>query len=188
MSTHKNKDHYIEIPLNFDVDHFWEIYNEQWQDEIILIDRRHSDRFYLGRILTALFIFGFIMAFINGVWAFFIGVGIVLSVGYQVKMANDLQAMQQKLDNKRADVEKWLDDLKTAHSFRLLLTPDYFTLFQDETPHQMPWEKCQSFAANENYLMIIGQPQEPNFIFPRKSMKEADFFTLTRTVEEKILS
>lgn len=186
MNTHDNKDHYIEIPLIFDATHFWEIYNEQWKDDIILINRRHSDRFYMVRILTALFIFGFIMSFISWLWAFFIGIGIVASVAYQVKMANDLKAMTKKLDDKRAKVETWLEGFKTTQSFRLLLTPDYFTLFQDETPHQMLWENCHSFATNENYVMIVGQTDEPNFIFPRKSMKATDFMLLTQTIEEKI--
>lgn len=186
MSTQENKDHYIEILLTFDASHFWEIYNEQWKDEITIIDRRHSDRFYMGRILTALFIFGFIMAFINWLWAFFIGLGIVASVAYQVKMANELKAMKQKLDNKRAEVETWLTDLKKAQSFRLLLTPDYFTLFQDEVPHQMLWENCQSYAIQQDYAMIVGQTDEPNFIFPRKSMKSTDFAILTKTIEEKL--
>jgi hypothetical protein len=34
--------------------------------------------------------------------------------------------------------------------------------------------------------MIVGQANEPNFIFPRKSMKATDFMLLTQTIEEKI--
>lgn len=186
MGTQENKDHYVEILLTFDADHFREIYNDQWKDEITLINRRHSDRLYMGRILVALLIFGFIMFFVHWLWATFIGIGTAFSVAYQLKMANEIQTLKQKLDAKRDEAENWLTDMEKASSFRLLLTPEHFTLFQDETPHKMRWENCRSFATHQNYVMIMGQAQESNFIFPRKSMKDADFLILTKTIEEKI--
>lgn len=186
MSTHANKDHYVEIPLTFDPDHFWEIYNEQWKDEITLIDRHHLQRIYLGRILVALIVFGFMMLFIQWLWSLFAGLGIFFSVMHQLRLAGELQLMEKKLDTKREDVEKWLAELKHAKNFRLLLTPDHFTFFQDETPHQMLWKNCTSYATNKHYVMIVGQEEESNFIFPRKSMNDSDFFVLTNTVEEKI--
>ena len=186
MSTQDNKDHYVEIPLMFDPEHFWDIYNEQWKDEITRIDRHYLQRIYLGRILVSLFIFGFIMSFVQWIWALFVGLGIVVSVVQQMKLAKELRGMESTLNTKRDEVEQWLDELKKAKEFHLLLTPDHFTLFQDNTPHEIPWENCASYETNEDYIMIIGQGDGSNFIFPRKSMNDSDFFILTNTVEEKI--
>ena len=186
MSTQDNKDHYIEISLSFDPDHFWEIYNERWKDEITRIDRHYLQRIYLSRILVSLFVFGFMMFFIQWVWALFISIGVVLSVMQQMKLTKELRTMETALNAKREEVEIWLDDLQQTSEFRLLLTPDHFTFFQDNTPHEMLWGDCASYETNEDYVMIIGQGDGSNFIFPRKAMNDSDFFILTNTVEEKI--
>ena len=186
MNTHNNKDHYIEIPLTFDPDNFREIYNELWKDEITRIDRHYLQRIYLSRILVTLFVFGFMMFFVQWIWALFIGLGVMLSVMQQMRLTKELRTMETALNAKRDEIEHWLDGFKQTSEFRLLLTPDHFTFFQDNTSHEIPWEHCASYETNENYVSIVGQGEGANFIFPRKAMNESDFFILVNTVEEKI--
>lgn len=85
---------------------------------------------------------------------------------------------------KRRRLKRYLKGLDTIEKYRLILSEEGFSFWQDEEEFEESWNDFLSYQFHDSFIFL--QSKKEDYLFPQKSMTQVEFEQLKTVIVEKV--